>query len=166
MYPLCFISNSSKKLLHRAINKNSVNKLFTLLVNVCQGVHISPRIHILYNISILYCELQRSLTNDMNGNLLPSECLLIYFQYKKMSKVSKKDQQYRCSVNYWQTFTNSYQYQQFITEKIQLEACQNFSSSFITCHLIYFIFKSTFLIPTLKDKKIFNNIKKVIFLIF
>lgn len=119
MYPLCFISNSSKKLLHRAINKNSVNKLFTLLVNVCQGVHISPRIHILYNISILYCELQRSLTNDMNGNLLPSECLLIYFQYKKMSKVSKKDQQYRCSVKYWQTFTNSYQYQQFITKTKQ-----------------------------------------------
>lgn len=119
MYPLCFISNSSKKLLHRAINKNSVNKLFTLLVNVCQGVHISPRIHILYNISILYCELQRSLTNDMNGNLLPSECLLIYFQYKKMSKVSKKDQQYRCSVKYWQTFTNSYQHQQFITKTKQ-----------------------------------------------
>lgn len=119
MYPLCFISNSSKKLLHRTINKNSVNKLFTLLVNVCQGVHISPRIHILYNISILYCELQRSLTNDMNGNLLPSECLLIYFQYKKMSKVSKKDQQYRCSVKYWQTFTNSYQYQQFITKTKQ-----------------------------------------------
>lgn len=119
MYPLCFISNSSKKLLHHAINKNSVNKLFTLLVNVCQGVHISPRIHILYNISILYCELQRSLTNDMNGNLLPSECLLIYFQYKKMSKVSKKDQQYRCSVKYWQTFTNSYQYQQFITKTKQ-----------------------------------------------
>lgn len=119
MYPLCFISNSSKKLLHRAINKNSVNKLFTLLVNVCQGVHISPRIHILYNISILYCELQRSLTNDMNGNLLPSECLLIYFQYKKMSKVSKKDQQYRCSVKYWQTFTNSYQYQQFIPKTKQ-----------------------------------------------
>lgn len=119
MYPLCFISNSSKKLLHRAINKNSVNKLFTLLVNVCQGVHISPRIHILYNISILYCELQRSLTNDMNGNLLPSACLLIYFQYKKMSKVSKKDQQYRCSVKYWQTFTNSYQYQQFITKTKQ-----------------------------------------------
>ena len=119
MYSLCFISNSSKKLLHRAINKNSVNKLFTLLVNVCQGVHISPRIHILYNISILYCELQRSLTNDMNGNLLPSECLLIYFQYKKMSKVSKKDQQYRCSVKYWQTFTNSYQYQQFITKTKQ-----------------------------------------------